>query len=76
MQSVVRRGRMRRPTTSVVNRGENGRGMPLPYKNANNSIMYDVLLCLESVRRGPMCPPVMGRWCIDLGEWFKPLRHS
>ena len=23
-----------RPTTSVVNRCENGRGMPLPYKNA------------------------------------------
>ena len=27
---------MRRPTTSVVNRGENGRGMPLPYKNSTN----------------------------------------
>jgi len=25
--------RMRRPKTLVVNRGQNGRGMPLPYNN-------------------------------------------
>jgi len=43
---TVRRDPVGRPTTSVVNRGENGRGMPLPYKNANNAIMIDVPLCL------------------------------
>ena len=32
----------------VVNRGENGRGMPLPYKNANNSIIFDIRLCLNA----------------------------
>jgi len=46
-----------RPSTSVVNRGENGRVMPRPYKNANNSIMFDIPICLESVGCGPVCPP-------------------
>ena len=67
---AIRRGGdpVGRPSTSVVYRGENGRVMPRPYNNANNSIMFDIPICLESVRRDAC---VARTW-----SWNRTVLHS